>query len=64
MDKFTITILPDGLVRVETDEIGEQNHMSADEFMSFLATELGGEVNKQSKPQSIAHEHTHLHQNG
>jgi hypothetical protein len=44
MDGITITVLDDGRVKIETDEISAPNHKSADEALKFLEELFGGEV--------------------
>ena len=45
-DTMKITILDDGTIKVETDSVSPQNHMSAEAFMRHVATAGGG---KQSR---------------
>lgn len=54
-DTFKVTVLPDGSVKVETDKIGDVNHMSADGFIKWMAMQLGGETTSQP----VHHGHTH-----
>jgi hypothetical protein len=56
-DQFNITILPDGKLKVETDEISAANHLNASDFLRYLATLLGGDTITQPKAQ--AHRHVH-----
>ena len=43
-DRIKITILGDGTIKAETDAVSAANHLNADEFLSFLAAQAGGEV--------------------
>lgn len=58
-DKLTITILDDGTIKVEADQIGAANHKNADEFLAFLARLAGGAVDVK---QRRGHHHGHQHQ--
>ncbi len=42
MDKLHITILPGGIVKIETDRISAPNHLSADRLIHGLEDDLGG----------------------
>jgi len=44
MEKIKITILPGGVVKVETDKISGPNHLSADRLLRGIEEELGGET--------------------
>lgn len=55
-DKLTVTILPDGSIRVETDAISEGNHMSAEEFLRSVSSLMGGSEKVEQKE---AHAHSH-----
>jgi hypothetical protein len=52
-------ILPDGRLKVETDEIGQDRHVQADNIMKFLAEKLGAPVSEAKTKH--AHSHTHAH---
>lgn len=54
-DEFKVTVLSDGSVKVETNEIGDANHLSADGFIRWMAEQLGGETT--SEP--LTHGHIH-----
>lgn len=54
-DTITITILPDGTIKVSTDEISPDNHLSADRFVREMARLAGGET-------TIEQKHTHAQQ--
>jgi hypothetical protein len=43
-DTLKITILEDGTIKVETDQISQANHRSADEVVKLLGTLMGGEI--------------------
>ena len=57
MDEIKVTILIDGSVKVQTDEISPANHLQADNLMKFLAEKLGAPV-AETKAKH-AHEHAH-----
>lgn len=59
-DELKITILPDGRIRVETDEIGSANHLSAEQLEAYLGRMAGGEVVTVKKNPSHTHTHQHL----
>lgn len=59
-DKFTVTVLDDGTIKVETDSVSMANHANAEEFMRFLARAMGGEVTKIKTGQTHSHEHEHI----
>ena len=54
-DSIKITILEDGTIKVETDEVGQANHASADRFLAEMARLAGGQTETTKKP------HTHSH---
>lgn len=58
--EIDVEILEDGTVRSETGDMSGVNHKSADDFMKYLATLLGGEVQDTKTKQG--HQHTHDHQ--
>ena len=61
-DKFTLTTLEDGTVRVETEGISGVNHVSADAFMEMMDGHLGNPaVVTQKKKHHHHHEHAHEH---
>jgi hypothetical protein len=41
--KIEIEILEDGTISVTTGEVGQQEHVSADEFLDLIAKGAGGE---------------------
>lgn len=48
-----LTILEDGELEIETDEISPTVHKNADEFLKFLGELMGGEV----KTTKLPHQH-------
>lgn len=50
--KIEIEILPDGEVKIITDDLSGPDHRSADDLLKFLESQLGGEVKKQKRPQT------------
>lgn len=49
MDNMTITILDDGTLKIETDAISPQNHMTAEAFMRNVAQATGGTKERKHK---------------
>ena len=49
MDEMKITILDDGSVKVETDQISQANHMTAEAFLRFVAQAAGGKQERRHK---------------
>ncbi len=58
-DRIRITILPGGLVKVETDKVTGPNHLSADRLIRSLEQDLGGETQVQRKRHGVLLEHDH-----
>ena len=63
-DNIQLEILQDGTLRFVTDKISSANHKSADDFLTFLARECGGQVDKQKRHHGHTHAHEHEHQKG
>lgn len=63
-DTLDLEVLSDGTIKVTTPHISAANHRSADEFMTFLARECGGEVTKTRRKQGHTHAHDHEHVKG
>jgi hypothetical protein len=53
-----------GIIKVTTDPIGPENHLSATEMLKFIARKAGGEVETVKRTDAIHdhHEHTHEHE--
>lgn len=49
MDSMTIEILPDGTIKVDSGRISQQNHMTAEAFLRFMATATGGRQDRKHK---------------
>ena len=62
MDQMTITILPDGTIKTETDPISPQNHSSAEAFMKDVQTLTGGAASRQRRGHKHSHGHHHQQQ--
>lgn len=58
MDKITITILEDGTIKTETDQVSNANHQNAEGFLRDIAKLAGGKVEVRKK---AGHAHTHSH---
>ncbi len=52
-DKLRISILPGGLVKVETDRISAPNHLSAERLLRSLEEDLGGQTRMERKDQGV-----------
>ena len=62
--EFEIEILSDGTVKVVTGSFpAGAAHMAAEDFMRFLAEELGGTQERKARSKSD-HVHTHVHSHG
>ena len=48
-DRILIEILADGTVKASTDKISEENHLTAEQFLTFISQLLGGSVVKQKQ---------------
>ena len=42
MDRMTVEILDDGQIKIQTSDISEKNHMSADELLEMIEDCAGG----------------------
>lgn len=56
-DELKIEILKDGTIKVETDEVGQANHLSADKLVQAMARMAGGETTVQRKGKGHVHQH-------
>lgn len=60
MDKIKITILKDGTIKTETDQISPANHSNAEEFLNVMAGLAGGETERTMRGHDeTTHTHTH-----
>lgn len=60
-DTIGIEIMPDGTVKVTTDQISAANHMTAEQFIAWMARALGGETTMIRKPTAHPAHHAHIH---
>ena len=64
-DKMSITILPDGTIKIETNKISGPNHLSAEKFVKAVNELAGGDTTATRKVGAMhnhvqdAHTHTH-----
>jgi len=64
-DKMSITILPDGTIKIETNKISGPNHLSAEKFVKAVNELAGGDTTATRKVVAMhnhehnAHTHTH-----
>jgi len=56
---FEVEILADGTVKVLTGDVSGPAHMAAEQFLQFLARELGGEPTRVKVPHAHVHDHAH-----
>jgi hypothetical protein len=63
MDKFSITILPDGTIKSTSDEVSPENHQNAEAFLAMLAGLTGGSTARQARGDIATHHAVH-HQHG
>ncbi len=63
-DQITVTVLPDGRIRVDTDSLEGPNHTSAEQLLKLLSQLAGGETTvTRKRPTTIrTSQHTHAHQ--
>ena len=59
MDKIRITVLPGGIVKIDSSRISAANHLSADRLVRGLEEDLGGTTRVERKRSEIASEHHH-----
>jgi hypothetical protein len=59
IDKIKITVLEDGTIRSETDEISGANHQVAEEFLTMIARLAGGESERVRRTDVFRHSHEH-----
>lgn len=60
-DEIHITVLEDGTIKMETDQISPANHMSAEKFLQAVIELAGGESERKHKGHTHTHAHTHEH---
>ena len=60
-DTLKITILADGTIRTESDQISQANHASAEEFLRQVRTLTGGASHREMRPDALVHTHEHTH---
>jgi len=64
-DRIRVQILPDGRVKISTDEISATNHRSADALLKGIQNELGGETTSErrrgARLTEVEHQHAHEH---
>lgn len=61
MNDISITILENGNVRIDTDQIGGPEHMAAEKALQWIASELGGNTTRTRRNQGHVHNHDHAH---
>ena len=58
MDKLDITILEDGTIKVDVDQVSMPNHASAENFLK-LAAELSNGGKQDRTRKGLGHQHQH-----
>ena len=58
-DTLEIEILPDGSLKILTEDVSSANHRNAEDLLSFMAKLSGGERKREKRK----HEHGHTHNN-
>lgn len=58
-DVLRITVLEDGTIRTEADEISPANHQSAEAFLRDMARLTGGETQRARRGDLKVHDHVH-----
>lgn len=62
VNEFNIEILPDGRIKIDTDDFDPTVHTDAERIMKELEDKLGGVVEKKKKRKSKGfHKHKHKH---
>ena len=56
-DKIEIEVLPDGRVKIITDEVSATNHKTADELLAFFKSLMGGDVIIEKRKATHTHKH-------
>jgi len=56
MDTIQLEVLEDGTITIQTSDISQKNHLSADEFLDGIEEMMGGErkTEARKKPLSFA----------
>lgn len=62
-DKITVEILPDGTLKLETDEVSMANHTNAENLLKQIASDCGGPTVIRHKHGKAGHSHSHSHGN-
>ena len=57
-DKFTVEVLADGSLKIETDKVSAANHINAEKFLSELFRVMGGDAEIKHKHGKQIHAHT------
>lgn len=60
-NEMDIQILPDGRLRVETNDWSGPAHVAADKFLKLVGELMGGEVTTEKVKHSHVHNHSHVH---
>ena len=60
-DTLDIEILPDGSLKILTEDVSSANHRNAEDLLSFMAKLSGGERKKEKRKHEHVHTHAHAH---
>lgn len=61
-DTIDITILGDGTIKSETDQVSNANHIAAEAFMKYLSELTGGKTTRTRRGHTYTHTHKHDHE--
>ena len=62
--QFEVTILEDGRIKIDTDDMSGSIHIKVDRFVTDTIEDLGGEAETRKKRKTHTHthnQHTHKH---
>jgi hypothetical protein len=63
-DQIEIEILPDGTLKLQTDDVSLANHTNAENLVREMSKLCGGPAAIRQKPGKHAHGHGHSHGHG
>jgi hypothetical protein len=56
-DRIRLTLLRDGSIKTETDDVSAPNHANADAFLAQMRTLQGGTTTTTRRPEARPHTH-------
>lgn len=61
-DTLTVEITENGTIKTTTDQVSAANHANAEQFLKFMAAQLGGDRTRTRRGDVHSHgTHTHSH---